>query len=272
MDDLDAFKQAETRGWEIQGTNYHKATSLITPQAIPHLLDLAGVDAGSKVMVLACGPGFGVAEAAERGAEPQGVDVSESMLDSARRLFPNHRFEQGDAEALGYSEETFDAVVCPFGVLHFAYPERAFAEVHRVLKPGGGFAFSVWATPEHNPFFALAFGSIQKHGTLDVDVPQGPDIFAFADHEVARRTLEAAGFTAVEARDIDIACRFDDPEWLVDTIKYSTVRIKMVLDAHTEKARQAIYEELRAQTENLRVSEGGYLLPFSAVCVGARKM
>jgi ubiquinone/menaquinone biosynthesis C-methylase UbiE len=275
MGEFDAFKKVEVEGWEkIHGEKYHNAAKVVAPLAIPHLLDLAPPYPGAKVMVLACGPGYGVPEAAERGADPVGVDISEPMLEYARVLFPDHRFEWGDAEQLNYPDDSFDTVICSFGALHFAYPQKVFSEVWRVLKPGGCFAFSVWATPDRNPFFGLVLQAVMKHGSLNVSLPQGPDMFLFANHSNATTILEKAGFTNIQSRDVEVSVQGDasDEDVFVRNANDATVRTRLLLDAQSEPAREAIFEELREVVRNgVRNVDGMVEVPFCMVCIGAQK-
>ena len=82
-----------------------------------------------------------------------GLDFSEAQVELARSTYPNVEFRQGDAEALAFDNDAFDAVVIGFGINDLPHPEQAFAEGYRVLRRGGYFAFTVWATP--NPGEAL---------------------------------------------------------------------------------------------------------------------
>jgi ubiquinone/menaquinone biosynthesis C-methylase UbiE len=275
MGEFDAFKKVEVEGWQkIQGEKYHNAAKVVAPLAIPHLLDLAPAFPGAKVMVLACGPGYGVTEAAECGADPVGVDISEPMLGYARVLFPEHRFEWGDAEQLNYQDASFDTVICSFGVLHFAYPQKVFSEVRRVLKPGGRFAFSVWGTPDRNPFFGLILQAVMKHGSLNVSLPQGPDMFLFANHENSKTILEKSGFTSVQTRDVEVSVKGDesDEDVFVRNANDATVRTRLLLEAQSEPAREAIFEELRDVVRNgVRNGEGTMEMPFCMVCIGGQK-
>jgi ubiquinone/menaquinone biosynthesis C-methylase UbiE len=275
MGEYDVFKKVEIEGWQkIHGEKYHNAAKVVAPLAIPHLLDLAPAFPGAKVMVLACGPGYGVPEAAERGADPVGIDISEPMLQYARVLFPENRFEWGDAEQLNYQDASFDTVICSFGVLHFAYPQKVFSEIGRVLKPGGRFAFSVWGTPDRNPFFGLILQAVMKHGTLSVSLPQGPDMFLFASHENAKTIIEKSGFTNIQARDVEVSVKGDasDEDVFVRNANDATVRTRLLLDAQTETAREAIFEELRKVVRSGFSNAGGTgEFPFCMVCIGAQK-
>ena len=271
MSEFDDFKRAEKSGWEAQGGTYHLGADNFTATAAPALLAMAKVSKGDKLAIIACGPGYGMDVASDLGAEPLGVDFSEAMLATARQKYPDHRFEQGDAEDLGYADKTFDALVCPFGVLHFAYPKKALAEFFRVLGPGGRMVFSVWTSVDTNPFFSMALGAVAKLGTLDVPMPPGPDMFAYADENRARGDLKDVGFTDVEIHALPIVGRSNDPNFLVDALKYSSVRTKITLDAQTPDAREAIFADLKLQTESLKTPDGDYALPFHATCVSARK-
>src|SRR2546422_34553 len=76
-----------------------------------------------------------------------GLDFSPAMIGLARARHPQIEFREGDAETLPFDAASFDASVMNFGMLHLARPDRAIAEAHRVLRPGGRFAFTVWGAP-----------------------------------------------------------------------------------------------------------------------------
>ena len=57
------------------------------------------------------------------------------MVAAARRNAPAADCQQGDAQNLPYGDNTFDAVVCGYGIMHLPEPDRALAEMRRVLRP-----------------------------------------------------------------------------------------------------------------------------------------
>ena len=57
------------------------------------------------------------------------------MIAEASRRFPAIEYREGDAENLDFADGSFDAVICSFGLLHMAEPERAIGEAHRVTSP-----------------------------------------------------------------------------------------------------------------------------------------
>lgn len=91
------------------------------------------------------------------------IDISDSMMDIARSKFASDEkvtFQNVDATALPFAADTFDTVVCQFGVMFFDR-NQAFLEVHRTLKKGRRFLFSVWDSEHYNPFASLSFEVLQ---------------------------------------------------------------------------------------------------------------
>ena len=92
------------------------------------------------------------------------IDISDSMMDLARTKFlPDEQvtFQNADATLLPFNDDTFDAVVCQFGIMFFDR-EMAFRETHRVLRHGGSYLFRVWDSERHNPFASLSFEVLKQ--------------------------------------------------------------------------------------------------------------
>jgi ubiquinone/menaquinone biosynthesis C-methylase UbiE len=114
--------------------------------------------------VLEIAAGTGIATRKLRDTLPKdalltAIDISDSMMDVARRKFLPHEqvtFQIADATALPFDDEAFDAVVCQFGVMFFD-KDAAFREVHRTLRRGGYYLFSVWDSRRYNPFASVTF-------------------------------------------------------------------------------------------------------------------
>jgi len=118
-------------------------------------LQILGEVAGKDVLELGCGGGQWAVRLARQGARVIGQDISDNQIQYARRFAAmsgitspgQAEFCQGNAEDLSeWPNETFDIVFSNFGAVGFVDIERCFAEVGRVLKKGGLFAYS-WLSP-----------------------------------------------------------------------------------------------------------------------------
>ncbi|MBI4550518.1 MAG: methyltransferase domain-containing protein [Candidatus Omnitrophica bacterium] len=107
------------------------------------------LNGSETVLDVACGTGAleHLLLSGHPGQKIQGADLSEGMLEQARRRlsnFPNLRFEKADAAALPHGEGAFDVVVCANAFHLFADPASALREMRRVLKPGGRLVLMDW--------------------------------------------------------------------------------------------------------------------------------
>jgi len=119
-----------------------------------HLLELAGLEAGHQVLDIACGFGGTLRTLAQLGCQAKGLDISKNCVDHARKanaeagLGDQIDVAVGDFHNIDSAPDTWDAVVCQEAIIHSPSRPRVFAEVHKVLRPGGVFAFSDILTGE----------------------------------------------------------------------------------------------------------------------------
>ena len=268
--DPDAFRAFEHAGWEKLPRRYHDAFASLTTQAIGPLLQAVDMRSGMRLLDVATGPGYVAAAAAQNGANVVGVDFSCAMLAEASRRNPGVEFREGDAEDLALPDASFDAVVMNFGLLHLGRPERALAEAHRVLRPGGKIGFTVWAKPEEARGFGIVLRAIHKHGSMDVPLPSGPPFFRFSEPDECRRSLLQAGFAAPEVATIPQLWRLSSPDALFEIMQRSTVRTGGLLRAQTPEALDAIRSDMRDATASHR-KDDSVELPMPAVLASAIK-
>ncbi len=265
-----SFKDLERTGWIAKASTYPLGFGGATKGAVDPLLDAVGVSRGTRLLDIACGPGDGAGRAAGRGATAVGINFAPTMVELARRRFPEANFREGDAESLDFAEASFDAVICAFGLLHMAEPERAITEAFRVLAPGGHYAFTVWAPPERHQFYELVFSAMNEYGRMDVPLPPAPPFFRFSDPDESRRVLLAAGFDELKVDEVPLVWRYKSAESVIDMIYKSAVRLSMMLEHQTADARERIHQAVIEGAGKFR-QYGGYAMAVPAVLVAARK-
>ncbi len=165
----------------------------------------------AEVLEIACGTGVVTRSLADRlgsDAHLTATDLNVAMLDVAKAIGLNRAvtWTPADAQDLPFADESFDAVVCQFGVMFLPDRLRGYSEMRRVLRPGGVLVFNAWDRIERNQLAHCVNGAV---GALFPDgaspfmarVPHG-----YFDAEEIRSNLRAAGFVGaptialVEAR------------------------------------------------------------------------
>ncbi|CVI62649.1 methyltransferase domain-containing protein (plasmid) [Agrobacterium leguminum] len=171
-----------------------------------HLQTAARVGVDDRVLDIGCGTGQTTREAAR--AAPQGfaagVDVSMEMLEIARGRsdqagLRNIAFEQGDAQHHAFPIESFDLCLSRFGVMFFADPAAAFANIARAMRPGGRLAWMVWQRQEYNEWSTAIRRALARDSLVS---PTMLDPFSLGDPTVAEKLLRPAGFASIEFVDI----------------------------------------------------------------------
>ena len=133
----------------------------------PALFSLLPPLEGKTVIDLGCGYGEHCMEYVRRGAaKVVGIDISEKMLEIGKAKTTKQHIENqvelrlGDAAALPFESNSFDAVTVAFGVRNFENLEQGLSEIHRVLKPNGRAVILEFSMPERFPIkqlYALYF-------------------------------------------------------------------------------------------------------------------
>ncbi len=185
----------------------------ITEAVIP----FAAAKPGEHILDIGCGCGTAtlmLARAVRPKGSVAGVDISAPMLAVARARAHSGQadipFIEADASTYDF-QPTFDLVFSRFGVMFFADPFAAFANIHKAVAPKGRLAFVCWRGMPENAWAAAPFMAA-KHllPPQEAPDPHAPGPFAFADGARLTDTLTRAGFRDVKLTKFDGAMNMGD--------------------------------------------------------------
>ncbi|GAA0606664.1 methyltransferase domain-containing protein [Sporichthya brevicatena] len=167
--------------------------------------ETADLRPAERVLDIGCGCGRTTIDAARRTSpgRAMGVDLSAAMLDVARHRaqaeqVANIEFVQADAQVYHFEPGGFDVVLSRFGVMFFADPPTAFANIARALRPGGRVLFAVWQSPAHNTWMQVIRDSLAMGRDLPAPPPDAPGPTSLADPDRVRHLLTGAGLHKVK--------------------------------------------------------------------------
>jgi SAM-dependent methyltransferase len=165
----------------------------------------------ARVLDVGCGTGSTTLAMASLTDECVGIDISEPMLalarDRASRAGSPARFVRGDAQTHALPADHFDLVVSRFGVMFFADPVAAFANLHRGVRVGGELRVIAWRAAQDNPFMTQAARAaaplLPPQPPVD---PTPPGQFAFGDPARVEAILRGSGWSDVALEPVDLEC------------------------------------------------------------------
>jgi SAM-dependent methyltransferase len=220
-------------------------------------MDRLGLLPGAQVLDVGCGCGDTTLALARRVGSTGsvlGIDVSAPMLARAReraREWRNVRFVEADAQTHRLDPASVDAIFSRFGVMFFADPTAAFANVLTALRPGGELAFVCWQAMAKNPWCLVPLAAIAPHVPLPPPpAPDEPGPFSFGDQDRVRRVLDGAGFTHVRIVPLETPLNLSSDGTLDQAVRFATdagPASRLLRDAPPDvmaRVRQAIREAL----------------------------
>lgn len=268
--DPDPFWDFEHTAWERSAQPYRNFWTRLTSQAIGPLLSGVLGSQATRILDVATGADNVAQAAVRKGMRAVGIDFSTAMLAQAREQYPDVDFCEGDAEALPFADNSFDAVVINFGLLHFGRPAQALGEAYRVLRSGGRIGFTVWATPETAIGFQIMLQAIEAHGDPNVPLPEGPPFFRFSDPTESERTLREVGFTNPSITKVQQTWRLSSADDLFAAFYKGTARTGGLLRAQSSEALTAIRAAAIKATSAYE-KDGVVEIPMPAILTSAQK-
>ena len=268
--DPEAVRAFERAGWERAAAGYQSSFATVTRLFIDPLLEDARIGPGMNVLDIACGTGLVAARVAAHGARVVGLDFSKAMLALARARHPAIAFDEGDAEALPYADDTFDAVVSNFGIHHVPRPPLALREAYRVLRGGGRVAFTVWADPAENVAWKLLFDALARHGDpAAANAPAPGGGLGSPGHCID--ALRQAGFVAMEPRLLRRTWHHAGAADLVAALRAGTARMAAMISAQDAASMPAIVADIERNAVPYRRADGIAVPVAAFVAAGVKR-
>jgi ubiquinone/menaquinone biosynthesis C-methylase UbiE len=270
------WNSAQTRIWADDYEVIDRLFAGLTRVALDH----AAPKLGERVIDIGCGSGTTVLELAARVGQSGyvlGADVSKPSVEKARERIAAAGVQQAEITLCDVSTHTFpansfDLVFSRFGVMFFADPVAAFANIHQAMKSDGRLAVAVFRTPQENKWATAALAAVRH--LLPPITPPGPEDpgqFSWADAARVHRILETAGFQ-------DISLTPHDPEMplagrggAAEAASFMS-RVGPVVRAMSDASEQRRKEVRAALEAFFKIHEGpqGIVLPGAIWVVTAR--
>jgi ubiquinone/menaquinone biosynthesis C-methylase UbiE len=171
----------------------------------------------SSVLEIACGSGRvtrHLRKVLPADAMLWATDISGDMLNIAKREIANDNinFQAEDAQNLSFADNSFDLVICQFGMMFLSDKRKGFDEVFRVLKPGGKFMFVTWDDILNMPLFKLLVNDLILPHFRDEDTTRFKVPFSMYDPQLLTGWMKNTGFKNVASNKINLHSGASTPE------------------------------------------------------------
>ena len=224
------------------------------------ILGAADLGSARRVLDVGCGAGTLLDAAVAAGADAVGVDISSAMVEAARRRVPTATVVTADAQTADLLAAApgapFDRVVSRFGVMFFAEPEAAFANIRSATAPGARLAFVCWREGETDMFsLGLRALTARLADPPARPMPGAPGPMGLANADRIREVLTVAGWSDVTIEPSDGLCDYsidgsDGVEERLTIALSSTVgrAVRAALEPRLDPDEwQAVLDEARAE-------------------------
>ena len=256
------FRDGQREQWQSAAAGWRKWSSTIDAGTRPiseRLVELAGVEQGSRVLDVAAGYGEPALTAA-RKAGPHGsvvaTDISAEMLAYGRERaaaagLENVEFVESPAAALDFPADSFDAALSRWGLIFEPEAEAVAGRIRGFLKPGARFAISSWGPPERVPMIALPMKVASETLDLPLPPPGTPGPLSRPTPEALGGILEAAGFEDVQVEEADIVIEWSSPEEFTQFNSEIVPPLRALLAARPEEAREKALPAITAAAREM---------------------
>jgi ubiquinone/menaquinone biosynthesis C-methylase UbiE len=250
--DAGEFRDAQRNSWNKAATGWDKwAEQLLewTGHVSERLVELAAVQAGSRVLDVAAGLGEPTLTAAYK-VGPDGsivaTDIAPEMIAFARKRVAaagvsNVEFIECEASKLDFPAGSFDAAVSRWGIIFEPEAEATAARIRGFLKPGARLAISSWGPPPEVPMIALPMMAVLGYLKQPPPPPGTPGPLSRPTPEAISAILEGGGFSGVEVEETQVVIHFASAEEFTTHVQDIVAPLVALLEPHPEDVRDAAW-------------------------------
>ena len=236
---------------------------------------------GRHVIDIGCGCGsttLSIAEQLNESAKITGVDISEPMLDQAKKVASEKNLSNVDFQVMDIQTELdiegkYSAAFSRFGVMFFENPVIAFKNINRSLKEEANFSFVCWQSPKLNPWQSLSIQVIKEFVDLPSPPERSPGPFAFAEADYLKSIMTDSGFKNINLESHEQQVTMFTGKSL-EQASNDYLSINPVVTEMLKEAPESIKENISSSLQNLfkEYSNGnGLHFPSATWLVTARK-
>ena len=152
--------------------------------------------------------------------------------------------EDNGPDPLGIDLDSFDAVVCRWGLMFFQDPVGALARFRNSLVPGGWLAAAIWGSPERVPMISLPFSVLSRELGQPPSLLSGPNPFALSEPTRLEQVLREAGFAKVYSEQFTVTFEFASVDELLGHLGEVSAPIRMIMATSSPEYQAEFWKKL----------------------------
>lgn len=279
--DSDSYKASQRRDWSTAAVGWKhwwKTLEVALASVSQRMIELAEIEPGQHVLDVATGvgePAVTVAGVVGPSGHVTATDIAPGMLEIAREraegaALTNIDFVEMDAEAIEFPEDSFDVVLCRFGLMFLPNPAVSLKRMERALSEGGHLVASVWASPERAPGLSVTMTAVAQTLQLPAPPPGAPGLFTLGDRSLLEELLRRAGFRQVQAEPLKITMNFDSTAEYVRYLQDVAAPINNLLVDRNPEQRDEVWRAIAEANRQFEAADGTLRLEAESLLVVGR--